>query len=94
MPLTEALEAQGRLEPREPGWWQVWGASARHIQPGDLLMVKWAADDDAIEEIEVIEVEDHLCGKRILRSTGKTAVIGHIQPIRLFRQGTKHTLAR
>jgi hypothetical protein len=54
-PLTVALEAQGSLQPGQEGWWKVWGASVRDVQPGDIVMLKYA--DDAPGQVHEYEVE-------------------------------------
>lgn len=45
-PVTARLDDQGSLEPGTPGYWEVWGASARDIRPGDLVMSGWKDRDD------------------------------------------------
>lgn len=52
--LTARLDAQGVLQPGEQGWWKVWGASARSIRTGDMLMAKRG---DEYFECEVANVD-------------------------------------
>lgn len=49
---TEIINAQGRLEPGEEGYWKVWGASIRDIQRGDLVILKRATEDGKGEVCE------------------------------------------
>ena len=45
---TEIINTQGRLEPGDEGYWRVWGASVRDIQPGDIVVLRYA-DGEACE---------------------------------------------
>lgn len=101
-PVTAALAQQGKLEPGTPGWWQVWGARAVDIRPGDLVLAGWR--DDAGEtnyrEYEVAEMapwggDDRrdLLRVRFLTSFGTFASVGILQPMQLLRYGTRHMLA-
>lgn len=50
---TEIINGQGRLKPGEEGYWRVWGASARDVQPGDIVVLRYA--DGEAGEYEVGE---------------------------------------
>lgn len=95
MNAVERYAAQGPLQPGDEGFWQVWGARAQDILPGDVLMVRWEHDDGSHEigEYEVIEVAPWgAVGITVTTTTG-TIHVGHLQRIALVRWGTHNTLA-
>jgi hypothetical protein len=67
-PFTTKLAEQeqasktGALQPGDQGYWRVWGACARDIQPGDLVLMRWSGDGEAergihhFDEYEVVEM--------------------------------------
>lgn len=94
--ITEALEAQGRLQPGTEGWWQVWGASSRDVRAGDMVMVIWGkgTPDEEFAEYLIDEILDReIVAPKFKSSEGETFRIGALQPIILMRRGTHHTLA-
>ena len=64
-PFMTKLEAQGDLKPGDQGYWEVWGARAMDIRPGDLVLMRWSQDDEAkrgvhhFAEYEVLEMAPH-----------------------------------
>ncbi len=55
MSTTKAIgifNSQPALQPGEDGYWQVWGASIRDIQPGDLVMLKYSDGETGMYEVE------------------------------------------
>jgi Cu/Zn superoxide dismutase len=94
--VTEALDAQGVLQPGQEGFWQHWGASARDIHPGDLILVKWVNDDGTTKEItehEVVTAEDKTGVVAVTDTEGNSFWVGWLQRITLLRQGTHNTLS-
>lgn len=91
-PVTDRLDAQGVLKPGESGLWKVWGARARHIQPGDYLMLKWG---DEVAQHVVADV-DHSepIAARVTAVDGTSFRVGALQPIVLLREDTHNLLAR
>jgi hypothetical protein len=91
----EALVTQGRLAPGERGWWQVWGACVRDIEPGDLVMCK-DRDDPVIHIMLITGTFEANCnGIRMgFISADKQITLGVGCPIILLRGGTRNTLAR
>ncbi len=84
------IEAQPRLQPGEPGWWQVWGASVPDIRPGDYVLTK----------VEEFYVQDTFVPEGLraytslgLVTDGERSVIGRLCPIVLLRPGTRNTLS-
>jgi hypothetical protein len=103
-PVTTALDwdrPEGGREPGTEGYWEVWGARAIDIQPGDLVMSGYK-DDDGINrhnEYEVVEMSSwgdlrDSCRVRFLTSTGQLRSVGMLQPMALVRKGTHATLSR
>jgi hypothetical protein len=106
--VTKKLDAQRAanggepLEPGTPGYWKVWGAMGRDIQPGDLVMVKYR-DTEEILEFEVQDFKpypnDSLIGTlrdRFLATDGRVFSVGKMHShhaIVVFRKGTHNTLA-
>jgi hypothetical protein len=82
------IEAQPVLQPGEQGWWKVYGASARDIQPGDYVMTK--GDEFFVQDT----YEFSTTGIRIgLVIDGERCTFGFACPLILLRQGTKATLS-
>ena len=97
--ISDALDAQGTLQPGTEGWWQVWGARAQDIRPGDMVMMTYT---DAPEPIEFQVQEPAPRGDndlrdvvrpRFLATDGTHHHIGALQKIVVLRRGTRHTLA-
>jgi hypothetical protein len=100
-PVTDALDAQGRMEPGTEGWWKVWGACAADIQPGDLVMVGWR-DDNGCKGIDEHTVGNPApwgdlrdsCRRRFTDPvTGKPFSVGYLQPVAIVRRGTHNILS-
>ena len=86
------FEAQPVLQPGEPGWWKVWGASPRDIRAGDIVIAKTDG------RVETFYVENTFLAKthpiRIgMVVNGEQCTIGVLAPIALVRQGTKNMLS-
>jgi hypothetical protein len=100
-PVTGALDEQGRLEPGTEGWWRVWGASARDIRPGDLVMTGWRNSDGSSGHGEHTAGEPapwgdlrDSCRVRFTDAvTGELFSVGMLQPMALLRRGTHNTLS-
>ena len=93
--ITNTLDAQGVLQPGEEGYWKIWGAHARDVQVGDLLMVRWNKADGSHEigEYEIAELlDDEVIAPKFRATDGRTFRIGALQKIVLLRKGTHHTL--
>jgi hypothetical protein len=101
-PATDALNAQGTLEPGTEGYWRVWGATVFDVKPGDLVMVGWRDDngETGIDEWEVAasaprgeghELHDQI-RPRFTSPAGDYFSIGALQPIHLLRRGRHHVL--
>jgi hypothetical protein len=96
-PLTDALDAQGVLQPGIEGWWKVWGAMACDIRKGDLIMTKGDAAE-RYHEYEVAEIIEEsgvisACRLRFRSAEGEDIAIGMLCPVIVLRKGTKNTLA-
>lgn len=83
------------LQPGMEGWWQVWGAQARHVRVGDRLVF---LDDEAPQGLLVQEVAEilpsNLVQFRYKTTEGEAQHFGLLwRGWRLFRRGTHHTLA-
>lgn len=81
-------------QPGEAGYWQVWGATVHHVQPGDLMMSR---NDDG--SINVDYVEDVYTPKNHpLRwgfiVAGKKVTLGAFTPITVMRPSTHNLLAK
>jgi hypothetical protein len=84
--------SQGALQPGTQGWWEVWGASPRHIKPGDLLV------DIEDGETCVSYIQDTYIPKNSPLRVGLViddarVNIGALCPIVLLRQGSHNFLA-
>ncbi len=105
-PVTDALDAQGTLQPGTEGYWKVWGARASDIRPGDLVMVK--NQDNVISEYEVLDYAPRgregtmmdlirprfrAPAKSAGAGTGQLFSVGAMQAVVVLRKGTHHTLA-
>jgi hypothetical protein len=44
-PVTDALNAQGAIQPGTEGWWKVWGATLNDVRDGDLVMIGTRSPD-------------------------------------------------
>lgn len=84
-----AYEAQPVLQPGEPGWWEVWGASPQDIRPGDLVLLK-GGDSIFVQDTFLAKAHPIRVG---LISDGEKCTLGVLCPIALIRQGTRNTLA-
>jgi hypothetical protein len=86
------VEAQGVLKPGEPGWWKVWGATPRHIQPGDLVL----SIEGETFTLNLIE-DTYLAKNSPLRVgvviEGTRMTFGALTEIILLRKGTHNFLA-
>ena len=91
-PLTDALDAQGILQPGEQGWWRVYGARAEDILPGDLVMIK----DDEFQVAERAPWGNRWDTLRVRFRTaaGELRTVGMLQPVEVVRRGTHCTLAQ
>jgi hypothetical protein len=102
-PVTARRDDQGALQPSMPGYWKVWGATARDIRPGDLVMSGWKDRDnpDVIHhaEYEVAEMASfdaptmNTIRVGFITTSGTFASVGMLQPMALFRRGTHNTLS-
>lgn len=98
VPATSAtvkaeLEAQPVPQPGEEGWWRIWGAMARHIEPGDVVL------HNVDGEVQVDLIQDTYLAKNApLRLgvvvDGERCTFGALTEIVLMRRGTRNTLAR
>jgi len=107
--VTAALDAQGVLQPSQPGYWQIWGATARDIRPGDLLMVRWEDKGSGPNpsppivtigeyEVDTINFDPFWCPRVVSTPTddhpeGEVFRVGALQKITLLRKGTHNTLS-
>lgn len=95
-PATAALDAQGPISPGTQGWWQVWGARAHNVRPGDLVMLIWGrgTEDERHAEYLIDEIlSTDAVAPKFRAANGDIFRIGALMPIILLRQGTHHTLA-
>jgi hypothetical protein len=104
-PLSAILASQqetGKLQPGDPGYWQVWGARAADIRPGDLVMMaRGEGDARQFYEFQCAEClptrPDHLigdtCQPRFRTTDGRVLGVGMVQRIKIVRYGTHNTLA-
>jgi len=97
-PVEAALNAQGILQPGQPGYWKVWGAQASDIRPGDLVMVKY--EDTGIREYEVAELAPRggsnlldVVRPRFLSTAGDLFTVGALQPVEVLRKDIQNRLA-
>jgi hypothetical protein len=89
----QEMEAQGRIAPGTEGWWEVWGASVRDVQAGDLVLAQ-----SGVDEQEAMLVDDTFTAKadpirRGFVVEGERVTMGVLCKIVLLRRGTHHTLA-
>ncbi len=99
--ISDALDAQGALQPGTEGWWQVYGARAQDVRPGDMIMMQSSDQPEPVE----FQVQDYaprdapgkdlrdVVRPRFLATDGTHRHIGALQPIVVLRRGTRHTLA-
>ena len=102
-PFTSRLDDQGGLEPGMPGYWKVWGATARDIRPGDLVLAGWKDRDDPDvihhAEYEVAEMASfdaptmNTIRVGFITTAGTFASVGMLQPMALLRHGTHNMLS-
>jgi hypothetical protein len=107
-PVSALIDAQGILQPGEPGYWQIWGANITHAEEGDLLLVRWE-DKETPPNVTIgeyiiasIDPDPPWCPVITAASTtdppyppnGERFRVGMGQRITLLRQGTHNTLAR
>jgi len=88
MTPIEEFEAQGVLQPGEPGWWKVWGASVQDVRAGDIVITRTGT----------FHVEALFEAKSVARQgivvNGQPQTIGRMfGPIVVVRKGTHNTLA-
>jgi hypothetical protein len=87
------FEAQGAIPSGTEGWWRIWGASARHVRAGDLVLT--LVDDelkyDLVQELFEAKAAPMRWG---YVADGERLTLGALYPFHLLRWGTKHTLAR
>lgn len=86
MTAIEEIEAQGKLERGQAGWWQVWGASALDIQAGDVVV-------DSQGPYEVFAVKGKGLTTLALDTSEGDIHVGFQANIRVIRKGTENTLA-
>lgn len=95
---VKAFEGQKVLQPGEPGWWKIWGASVRNIQTGDLVAMR-GKGDEVIYHLISGTFEAKASGLRRgfisdnCEFEGGKFTLGLLCPIVLFRQETHNTLA-
>ncbi len=80
--------AAARLSPGEEGWWQVWGATAYDILPGDAVATAgepWFLVSDTFTARSAVRLGIVVDGERQTIGAGCRVVI--------LRHGTHHTLA-
>lgn len=104
-PVTDALDAQGELEPGTEGWWKVWGASVTDIRAGDLVMAIRPAYKGRPAEILEFEITDAItpdggmadqCAPRFKTTRPEphdVIRLGMLMRVAVLRRGTHHTLA-
>lgn len=82
------IEAQGVLQPGEPGWWEVWGASPQDVRTGDYLLF-----GDG-EEMYIQYAERASNGWQVrYQRDGEWYRMGLGCRLVLLRRGTRHTLS-
>lgn len=86
------FEAQGALVPPTLGWWKVWGAQVRHIQPGDLVAT--LVDGDLAWDLvrDTFTAKSAPLREGFITDEGRFT-LGALVPIVLMRWGTHHMLA-
>lgn len=87
---NDLIEAQGRLEPGQPGYWKVWGASAHNIRPGDVVLLDPDGDFELVDDVFTAKAAPIRVGLVI---RGERTTIGALCPVIVLRQGTHNTLA-
>jgi hypothetical protein len=101
--VTEILDAQnddngGVLQPGQEGFWKIWGASARDVEAGDLIMVRWEAKDGSHElkehALQARLPEGDGIAPKFQAESGEIFRLGMLQKIVLLRWGTGNTLSR
>jgi hypothetical protein len=87
------FEAQERLEPGTPGYWKIWGASVRHIIPGDIVLMK--DGDTTITEFITGTFTAKAAPMRfgLVDAKGEKFTLGALTPVIVVRWGTHNTLA-
>lgn len=86
------FEAQGVLQPGEPGWWKVWGAGFGHVRAGDLFLTRGADGSDEVYLAEdVFEAKAHPIRVGVVIE-GERVTWGIMCPLVLLRRGTHNTL--
>lgn len=89
--VRAAIEAQPVLSPGEEGWWKVYGASPRDIQPGDFVLTRDDTDGFLVDDVFTSEAWRGIRTGIVV--DGERQSIGTYCPIVLLRRGTKATLA-
>jgi hypothetical protein len=99
-PMTEVLDAQGRMEPGDEGWWKVWGASMQDVRQGDLIMAGLRKDDGTKEVVEHFVREVVYEGGikdaiwlNFIDLHGEKRGIGMLCPVAIVRRGTHNILS-
>jgi len=88
---VEEVKAQGILKPGDYGWWKVWGAQPKDIQPGDVVMVK--GDEDWTEITGLFLSNAHPVRLGFWGEGGNRFTIGALCPVVVLRRGTHNMLA-
>jgi hypothetical protein len=96
--IETALAAQGTIKPGTDGWWQVFGARAQDIHPGDMVLIKDADNNFAEYQVQALTPrgEGHLMDvvrPRFLATDGTHFTVGALQACSVLRRGTHHILA-
>lgn len=86
------VDADTRLQPGEAGWWRVWGASARDIKGGDIVMTKSGDDYEAFYVESTYTAKAHPIRVGIVVG-GQQQTFGALVGLVLYRKGTKNTLS-
>jgi hypothetical protein len=95
-PVTDALDAQGIIQPGTIGWWRLWGSCINDVVTGDMLMIK-PKDGEITEHVVTrIVTETGMLDAMYLRfidHDGSDIRIGRLCPVIILRRGTHHALS-
>lgn len=86
------FESQPKMAPGTEGYWQVWGARARHARAGDIVISK-SEDNTVVDYVAETFVAKSLGRVGIIDGNGERFTIGQLAPVVLVRWGTHNTLA-
>jgi hypothetical protein len=95
-PITDALDAQGTIQPGTEGWWRVWGACINDIRQNDMIMVKPQNGEITEHVVTRIIPEDGMLDAIYLRfidADGEDIRIGRMCSVIILRRETQHTLS-